>query len=133
MTGQKKGERAVKILRIEPGRKPEVVEIKHTLEAMQEVVGGLIQAIYPFEELVALICNDEGKLLNLPPNRALRDKDGIIYDVVCGTMFLCGAPPGYQNFCSLTQEQIEKYTALFRCPEVFIKADAGIICIPVTE
>lgn len=123
----------MKILKIEPGMKPVVAEIKHTLEAMQEIVGGLIQAIYPFEEPVALICNDEGKLLNLHPNRALRDKNGNIYDVVCGTMFICSAPPGYQNFCSLTEEQIEKYTDIFRCPEVFIKTDLGIVCIPVEE
>ena len=123
----------MKILKIEPERKPVVAEIGYTLEAMQATVGGLIQAIYPFEEPVALICNDEGKLLGLPPNRALRDKNGNIYDVVCGTMLLCGAPPGYQNFCSLTEEQIEKYTALFRCPEVFIKTDLGIVCIPVEE
>ena len=123
----------MRVLKIEPGKKPEAVEIRHTLEAMQETVGGLIQAIYPFEEPVALVCNDEGKLLSLPPNRALRNVDGDIYDIICGTMFLCGAPPGYQNFCSLTEEQIKKYTVLFRCPEVFIKTDAGIICIPVTE
>ena len=123
----------MKILKIEPGRKPVAAEIGHTLEAMQETVGGLIQAIYPFEEPVALICNDEGKLLELPPNRALRDKNGDIYDVVCGTMFLCSAPPGCQNFCSLTEEQIEKYTDLFRCPEIFIKTGMGIVCIPVEE
>ena len=34
---------------------------------MQAIVGGQIQALYPWEDSVALICNDEGKLLRLPP------------------------------------------------------------------
>lgn len=42
---------------------------------------------------MALICNDEGKLLGLPANRALRDSEGNLYDIVCGTFFLCGVLP----------------------------------------
>ena len=119
------------VLIVEPGKVPRRAEIGNDLKSMQGVVGGLIQAIYPFEEPVALICNDEGKLLGLPLNRALRDKNGDIYDVVCGTMFICSAPPGYQNFCSLTEEQIEKYTEKFKTPEVFVKINGGIAAIPL--
>ena len=61
----------MRILKIEPERKPERADIPDTLEAMQEVVDGYIQAVYPFEEPVALICNEEGKLNGLPLNRAL--------------------------------------------------------------
>lgn len=53
----------MKILQIEPGHTPEAKEIDSTLEAMQAVVGGLIQALFPFEDHVALVCNDEGKLI----------------------------------------------------------------------
>ena len=44
-------------------------------------VGNLpyIEAIYPYEDPVALVCNEEGKLEGLPLNRALRDEDGDIY------------------------------------------------------
>lgn len=66
---------------------------------MQAVVGGLIQAVYPFEEAVALVCNDDGKLLGLPLNRALREPEtGRIYDVVAGVFFLCAAPPDSDHF-----------------------------------
>lgn len=41
----------ITILKIAPGHKPERVTIPHTLEAMQEIVGGLIQAIYPTKML----------------------------------------------------------------------------------
>ena len=79
------------VLLIEPGKTPRHTEIDGTLEGMQQVVGGYIQAIYPFEDPVALICNEEGKLLGLPLNRALKDGDGDIYDIIAGTFFLCGA------------------------------------------
>ena len=93
---------------VEPERRPEVREIDGSLKSMQEIVGGLIQLVYPFDEPVALVCNDEGKLVNLPANRGLRDKDGQIYDIVCGTFFLCGAPADSDHFASLTPEQIER-------------------------
>ena len=80
------------VLSVEPGKIPEVMELENTLSAMQKQVGGLIQAIYPFEEPIALVCNEEGKLLGLPPNRCLRDEEGHIYDVVSGSFFLCAAP-----------------------------------------
>ena len=66
----------------------------------EAAVGGPIQAIYPFPEPVALICHEEGKLLGLPLNRALRDKDGEIYDIIAGPFFLCGAPPDCDIFTS---------------------------------
>ena len=59
----------MKVLVVRPMEMPEVQEIDHTLSAMQELVGGTIQAVYPFDDPVALVCNDEGKLLGLPWNR----------------------------------------------------------------
>ena len=87
---------------------------------MQSVVGGLIQAVYPLEESVALICNEEGKLLGLPMNRALRDEDGHIYDIIAGTFFVCSAPPHSSKFMSLTDEQIKRYAEQFSEIECFI-------------
>ncbi len=109
----------MKILVIEPMKAPKVKEIDSTLEAMQKEVGGYIEAIYPFEEPIALICNEEGKMIGLPMNRALRDEDEQIYDVICGTFFLCAAPLDEENFCSLSDEQIDRFTDLFRHPELF--------------
>ena len=62
----------MRILLISPGKDPVPTTIDGSLSSMQAVVGGLIQAVYPFDEPVALVCNDEGKLLGLTPNRALR-------------------------------------------------------------
>lgn len=121
----------MRILVIEPERRPEVREIDGSLEAMQEIVGGLLQALYPFEECVALVCNDEGKLMNLPANRGLRDGDGQMYDIICGTFLLCGAPADRDHFTSLTQEQIGRYRERFYTPEMFWGMDGRIVCIPM--
>ena len=106
-------------------------EINDSLSAMQEIVGGLIQPIYLFDEPVALVCNDEGKLLDLPANRGLRNKDGQIYDIVCGTFFLCGAPPDSDHLTSLTPEKIQRYQERFYAPEMFWGLDGHIVCLPL--
>ncbi|WP_195278530.1 DUF3846 domain-containing protein [Clostridium sp. J1101437_171009_A5] len=110
----------LRVLVVEPLRAPYSRELPDTLEEMQKLVGGTIQAIYPFDEPVALICHDEGKLLGLPPNRALRDENGVLYDIVCGTFFLCAAPPDSDSFESLNEEQLERYAARFRPLELFL-------------
>ena len=111
----------MKILVIEPMQEPYVKEIDGKLETMQNIVGGLIQAIYPFDHPeIALICNDEGKLNHLPLNRALLDEKGNIVDIVAGTFFLCSAPTDSENFESLTDEQIEKYKKRFEALEIYI-------------
>ena len=81
------------------------------LKAMQEAVGGDIEATYPFGEAVAVVCNANGKGLGLPFNRPLMDKAGLPYDIVCGTFFLAGLDA--EDFVSLTDEQIRRYKELF--------------------
>ena len=88
----------MKVLIVEP-MKPCYVREVSGLKAMQEVVGGDIEATYPFEEAVAVVCNANGKGLGLP------------YDIVCGTFFLAGL--GAEDFVSLTEEQIRRYKELF--------------------
>ena len=114
--------RTVLVCPNEPARE---FEITNDLAAMQEVVGGMIQAVYPFDEPVALVCNDEGKLLNLPLNRVLRDSDGEIYDAIAGPFFLCSAPPDSEQFGSLSEEQVNRYLERFRYPELFLRIDCG--------
>ena len=99
------------VLMIQPGAQPRQAEIGEGFSAMQ--------AIYPFPEPVALICHEEGKLLGLPLNRALRDENGEIYDIIAGPFFLCGAPPDRDTFTSLTPEQMVHYRDRFRRIELY--------------
>ena len=48
----------IKVLIVEPEKPPRVEEISHTLESLQQIVGGYIQALYPFDDPVAIICNE---------------------------------------------------------------------------
>ena len=118
------------ILLVSPGQQPKKTTIDDTLAAMQRTVGGSIQAAYPFEEPVALICHEEGKLLRLPLNRALRSPDtGEIYDIIAGDFFLCAAPPDSENFESLTDDQLDRYAQIFRTPELFLSGPGGSIMV----
>ena len=120
----------MQVVIVESEKKPVVQNIDSSLASMQQIVGGSIQAVYPFAEPVALNCNDEGKLLNLPPNRALRDSTGAIYDIVAGTFFLCAAPADSDHFESLTDEQAQTYMERFAMPEQFIKVNGAIVVLP---
>ena len=94
---------------------------------MQAAVGGDIQAVYPYEEPVALICNEEGKLTGLPLNRALRDEDGEIYDIVAGKFFLVGL--GEDSFTDIAPEHAAKFAEQFKHPEEFARLAGKIIAI----
>ncbi len=106
----------MKILKIEPCEKPEIVETGDiSLEWLQEQVGGLIEAVYPFMDDVALICDEEGKLKSKALNRVLRDEDNEVYDILVGTVLVVGL--GEEDFTGLSDEFLEKYEALYHEPE----------------
>mgnify|MGYP000784409869 FL=1 len=71
-------ENTLSVLKIAPGQYPQQVEIDNDLKALQQAVGGSIGASYPFADPVAIVYNDDGKLMGLPLNRALRDEDGTL-------------------------------------------------------
>lgn len=120
----------MKILKLEPNEAPVIMEIEGSLASMQSVVGGRIQAVFPFPEEIALICNEEGKLMGLPYNRVLRNEEtDEAYDIICGTCFLCGAPADCDNFTDLTPEQLQKYMEYYRQPERFLKIGSHILVI----
>ena len=115
------------VLVVEPGMSPYVKEIDSGLKSLQSEVGGWIEAVYPFEEEVALICNEEGKLSELPLNRALRGDYGGVYDIIAGTFLVVGL--GEEDFCSLSDEYIKKFSDRFKTPEKFAEIDGKLIVI----
>ena len=116
----------MKALVVDAGKTPEERELSGSLASLQELVGGLIQVIYPFDDAVALLCNDEGKLLGLPMNQALPE----IGDIICGPFAVVGAPPGSEHFSSLTDEQMERYKKRFHSPEVFVQIGNDVFVLP---
>ena len=117
------------VLVVEPMKEPYVKEIDPDLHSLQAEVGGDIGATYPYSDPVALVCNDEGKLIGLDLNRGLRDEDGEIYDIVAGTFLVVGL--GEEDFASLSPELIQKYTEQFKTPERFMQINGNIVVLPV--
>ena len=105
------------VLIVKPKEKPILTEIENTLKTMQTIVEGYIEALYPFEDEIALVCNEEGKILGLPLNRALYDPDGKMYDIIYGTFIVCGLSE--ENFDSLSSDLVEKYGKRFMNPEYY--------------
>ena len=121
----------MKCLKIEPGKSPETIDIEPALETLQNLVGGYIECVYPFEEDVCLIVNEEGKILNLPLNRALRDEDGALIDIIAGTFLVVAFND--DTFADLTDKQVEHYSHLYRYPEIFVSIDGQITALPAKE
>jgi hypothetical protein len=63
--------RTIDVVLVEPEKPARAAKITATLEGMQAAVGGTIEHLYPFEEQVSIVCNQEGKLIGLPLNRAV--------------------------------------------------------------
>ena len=120
----------ITVLVVEPMKEPYVKEINPGLYSLQAEVGGNIEAIYPYSDPVALVCNDEGKLIGLDLNRGLWDENGKIYDIIAGTFLVIGL--GEEDFASLSPELIQKYTEQFKTPERFVQIDGNIIAISIT-
>ncbi len=114
------------VLIVEPEKVPRMASISGDLESLQKVVGGHIEAIYPFDDPVVLVCNEEGKLIGLPLNRNLED-----YDIIAGTFMICGL--GEEDFSSLSPELAEKFKEKFADPEVFIRMGNKIVSFPVKQ
>ena len=115
-----------------PGEAAEIVEIEDDLESMQELVGGLIEPYDPFYsetdpryENVILVCNEEGKLRQLPPSRAIVDEDGHVMDVIAGPFFLCYAPIESERFLSMTPDLEKEFRKKYELPERIYRTGQG--------
>lgn len=122
-------ENKLEVLLVKPGEYAKFAEIDAGLSSMQNVVGGNIEAVHYFDEPVVLICNEEGKINGSELNRAIKDDNGKVVDIVAGTFFICGE--GDENFTSLPPEHREKFEKMFKKPEAFLKMGKGIMSIPV--
>ena len=74
----------IRALVVEPCKEPYIKDIESGLESLQKEVGGLIEAFYPYEDAVCIICNEEGKINGLPLNRAIYDDDKNMIEIMAG-------------------------------------------------
>lgn len=112
----------IKILVVKPGKRPVIMEIDHTLQNLQVIVGGYITATYPWDDPVALVCDDEAFLKPNELNRMITPDL-----IIAGTFFICGLTE--DDFGSLSDELLGKYKRMFAEPETFIRIENKLICM----
>ncbi len=122
--------REIHVVLLEPGKLARPASIDASLESYQKIVGGMIEAFYPFEEPVCIVCNEEGKLDGLPLNRAVYADSTRreMLDIIAGTCFVCDCRG--DDFGSLSPEQLRRYTEQFKYPEKFFRVGDDIEAVP---
>ena len=73
----------MRVLVKQPGKKAITTWLENKLEALQRFVGGYVECIL-LDDSILMICNEEGKLLNMPVNFILEN------DVIVGPVIFCG-------------------------------------------
>jgi hypothetical protein len=106
----------MKVLLIEPLKHPCKVEIENKLDAMYAALEcDTITAVYPWDEPIALVTDDEGLLRNKMPNRYIRE----LGQYIAGNFFLCGIEG--EDFADMPGGLMAKYMERFWRPEVFLE------------
>ena len=114
----------MRILLVEPGKHPRITEIDGSLEQMQKTVGGYIQAVYPWKDNVALVCDEEALYKDSEWNRYICE--GL---AIKGTFFICGIDG--ENFADLPTDLAEKYLQRLYTPQVFIRTASGVVVLDI--
>ena len=120
-------EQHIKALKVAPMESPEICYLENELRALQKAVSigadyvGLIEII-DLDERTCIVCSEEGKLINLMPNRRLGD------DIICGVFYVVGQNHE-GNLASLTDEDIERYAKRFADIEYFMQGYDGKIIV----
>jgi len=126
-------EHEIKVVMCQPGKKAFITNINTSLESLQSTVGGLIEPYY-LDENIVLWCNDEGKIRNLPLNRAILDEEGKIIEVIAGTFFIAkddgSEDEDSDGFTDLSDDEANQYLERYLYPDDIFFVGNEIIAIP---
>lgn len=95
----------IKVIIVEPEKEPYVKEIYNTLKDKQDIVGGLIQCVpslFDDKDTYDFIVNDEGKIIGLPLNRFIYNKQ----DIVCGNLIIAKPDIETGEFISIEESEV---------------------------
>ena len=109
-------EKEITVVKVEPMKEPVIANLINDLDHLQKAVsiGANYQGLIEFvglEDNVSILCNEEGKLIGLPPNRRLGD------DILCGVFYVV-AEDEDGNLKSLSPAQQDRYLRLFWEPNL---------------
>ena len=116
-------EKEITTVKVEPMKEPVIACLKNGLDSLQKAVSigapeqGLIEFVW-LEDNVSILCNEEGKLIGLEPNRRLGD------DILCGVFYIV-AENDEGELISLTDLQQERYSKMFRDPDLIFKDEVS--------
>ena len=116
-------EKEITVVKVEPMKNPVIATLTNDLDSLQKAVSigadyqGLIEFVY-LEDNVSILCNEEGKLIALEPNRRLGE------DILCGVFYLV-AEDKNGNLKSLTPAQQDRYLRMFWNPDIINNDDIG--------
>ena len=82
--------------------KAKIVEVEYSLEIFQSIVGGYIE-VFPFQDNILMVLNEEGKINDLPLNFILANEN--YEEQIVGNVFFTSRND--VDFDSLNEEQIE--------------------------
>lgn len=120
----------MRCLMVEPGKKPYEKNIEYKFDILyRELDTDIVEHVFLTPDPVVIVCDENGKLREKEPNRALRDRDGYPYDILVGKFFLFGLEGN--KITSLSDEMIRKYSKWM--PEVIFKTEKGTVVIPLNE
>ncbi len=91
--------KSMKVLKKAPGKAPEVITIDGSLSSMQDVVGGYIQTMPVPRCKAIMVCNEEGKIFDLPHNITLMGRH------IVGTVFFCCSTQGAMTALTASAEK----------------------------
>ena len=115
----------MKAIKVNPGKSPEIVDSDFSLASLQSAVDGYIEILFPYDDDVCIICNEEGKINGMELNRALFDDDGKLYDVIAGPFLIAGCTD--DSFCGLDDARIAKYSEIYARPETSAHINGQIV------
>ena len=118
----------IKVLMVEPGKKAYEKEIGTSLQEMYAALDcDCIQTYYPYDDLVVIVCDDEGKINGSRANRAIYGENGEMMDIICGKFFICDCST--DSFKSLPDDMMQKYKNQFLLPERFCRINGEILAV----
>ena len=116
---------------VEPQKAPVTVELEGVQNEINDLIGGEIDILRPFDDDVAILCSEGREKGMFPLNRALYDEDHKVSDIIRGTFLVVGMSD--DSFVSLSPDQKDKFGKMFETPESFIRMGKNIMAIPLED
>ena len=103
----------VRALLVPVHQEPREIMLENHFREMQRLVGGCIE-YFQMDSNTNAILNEEGKINGMEGNRLVGN------EIICGDFLVVG-DDGMGESASLTDEQVSKYTEIFKTPLEFTK------------